>query len=252
MSEVLLLIAGLFLPLFPLSMVFNTVFDRLRAGIWRVLLLLVWPQIGIAIAYSAGIEIPTWVIVWALLTAMLYGFRALTLREVGLWTSFLATSAWALLWLTIDPNQELSRFVSYALGFSAPLALLILLCGELEKRFGAAYTGLYGGLALSLPRLSGVLVMVVLAITATPFFPGFATMLAAIFNSSADSFMVAFVAALVWLIWSWAGARLLQGLIVGPAHEEPTADLSLTVTWSYAVILGLLVICGIYSIGCLS
>ena len=61
----------------------------------------------------------------------------------------------------------------YALGFSAPLVLLALLSAGLEKRFGAAYTDLYGGLAQSIPRFSGVLVVVILAAIATPLFPGF-------------------------------------------------------------------------------
>lgn len=252
MSEVLLIFAGLFLPLFPLSMVFNTLFDRIKATKLRIALLLIWPQIGIIIAYAANIDIPGWIIFWALFTSVLYGFRALALREVGLWTSFIATSAWAILWVTLDTNQELSTLVFYALGISIPMGMLILLCGELEKRFGAAYTDLYGGLALTTPRLSGVLVMVVLAIIATPLFPGFTSMLATIIGSAVNSFSTAVTLSVIWFIWSWAGARLLQGLIVGPAHEESSPDLNLNTTWSYAAVLIVLMISGIYSIGGLS
>lgn len=252
MSEVMLLFAGLFLPLFPLSMIFNEIFERLRAPKLRIALLLIWPQFGVIIAHSSGIEIPGWIIFWALFTALLYGFRVLALREVGLWTSFMATSAWAILWLTFDSNAELMQSISYTFGFSVPLALLVLISGELEKRFGAAYTDLYGGLALTLPRLSGVLVFAVLAIIATPLFPGFAVMVSAIVGSSASSMATAMTAAGIWLLWGWAGARLLQGLIIGPAHEETTTDISATTAWLYAAILGLLVISGIYSIGGLS
>ncbi len=251
MSEVLLLLVGLFLPLFPLSMVFNEVFQRIRVASLRVVLLLIWPQIGVVIAHTAGVEIPSWLIFWALATAALYGFRALALREVGLWTSFIATSAWTILWLTVDSRADLAQLAVYALALSAPLALLALLSGELEKRFGAAYTGLYGGLALSLPRLSGVLVVVILAIVATPLFPGFVVMMAAIIESSSQSFIAAVTVAMIWLLWSWAGARLLQGIIVGPAQEEATADISVNSTWVYAAVLILLVVSGIYSIGSL-
>ena len=247
-----LLFAGLFLPLFPLSMVFNELFDRIRDVRLRIALLLIWPQIGIVVAHTVGIELPGWIIFWALLTAVLYGVRALALRDVGLWTSFIATSAWAVLWVTVDNTAELSQLVFYAVGFSAPLALLVLLSNELENRFGAAYTGLYGGLALTLPRLSGVLVMVVLAIIATPLFPAFSAMLATIIDSAAHSFTTAITVGGIWLLWSWAGTRLLHGLIIGPAHEESTADLSLNAVWLYTAILGLLAISGIYSIGYLS
>lgn len=249
MSEVLMIFAGLFLPLFPLSMVFNTIFDRVRAGRLRVVLLLIWPQIGLVIANATGADIPGWIIAWALLTSVLYGFRALALREVGLWASFMATSAWAVLWVVLDYDHTLSQLVAYTLGFSAPLALLVLLCGELEERFGAAYTDLYGGLAQTVPRLSGVLVLVVLAVIATPLFPGFVSMLAALLDSTADSLAVAVMIGVVWLLWSWAGARLLQGLVVGAAHEEKVADLALNATWFYAAALIVLVICGIYSMG---
>ncbi|MBN4078600.1 hypothetical protein JYT96_01180 [Gammaproteobacteria bacterium AH-315-C21] len=253
MSELLLLLAGLFLPLFPLSMVFNEVFQRIRVASLRVALLVIWPQIGVALVLAAGIDIPAWVGFWALFTALLYGFRALALREVGLWTGFIATSAWAVLWLvmgsTVEGQAEWFQQASYALALSAPLALLALLGGELEKRFGAAYTGLYGGLALSQPRLSGVLVFVVLAIVATPFSPGFSVMMAAIIESSLHSFFVAVTVAMIWLLWSWAGARLLQGIIVGPAQEKAKADLSINSTWVYVLILILLVVSGIYSIG---
>ena len=47
----------------------------------------------------------------------------------------------------------------------------------LERRFGAAYTGLYGGLARTIPRFSGVFVTVVVAAIATPLFPTFFIML---------------------------------------------------------------------------
>ncbi len=249
MTEGLLLLVGLFLPLFPLSMVFNEVFQRIRVANLRVVLLLIWPQIGLVIAHTASVEIPDWVIFWALGSALLYAFRALALREVGIWTSFIATSTWAILWLLMDGQSDLSKMALYALALSAPLALLALLSGELEKRFGAAYTGLYGGLALSLPRLSGVLVFVVLAIVATPFFPGFSVMMAAIIGLSPQSFFAAVTVAVIWLLWSWAGARLLQGIIVGPAQDEVKTDLSLNGTWVYSLILILLVISGTYSIG---
>ena len=252
MSDVLLLFAGLFLPLFPLSMVFNEVFDRIRNAKQRMVLLVVWPQIGIVIAFALADDIPGWLIGWALLTALLYGFRALALRDLGLWISFIATSAWAVLWVVLDNGGEYSQLFFYALGFSAPLAMLVLLGGELEKRFGAAYTGLYGGLVETLPRFSGVVVMVILAIIATPLFPSFTAMLSAIIGASANSFTTAATVSIVWLLWGWAGARLIQGLVVGPPRDDPPVDLNKNTMWTYAAILSLLVISGTFSIGGLS
>ena len=250
MSLGLIIIAGIFLPLFPLSMVFNTLFDRARNTKLRILILLVWPQIGLLIAHSAGVDIPTWVLVWAGLTALLYGFRALVLREVSMWVSFIATSSWAVLWAVMDGNATSGEMIYFALGFSIPLAILVLLASELEKRFGAAYTGLYNGIAETLPRLSGVLSMVVLAIIATPLFPAFSGMLAGIVNAASASFFAASLLSLVWLIWGWAGARLLQGLLIGEPKESVVAeDLGCGRAWGYGLLLTGLVIVGINMIG---
>src|SRR5699024_701811 len=67
-------LAGLFLPLFPLSMGFNALLGRVRNGLLRAVLLLAWPQIGLSLAFSASNEIPDWVLVVALFTAALYAF----------------------------------------------------------------------------------------------------------------------------------------------------------------------------------
>ena len=240
------LLAGLFLPLFPLSMVFTVLFARLRNATLRGALLLVWPQIGLTLVAAGDADIPSWIIAWALVTSLLYGFRALALREVGRWTSFLATSAWALLWIPALAGTEDLLVRRYALGFSAPLVLLALLAAGLEWRFGAAYTGLYGGLAQKLPRFSGVLVLVVLAAVATPLFPAFFGMLATIIVATPAAALTLVV---VWLLWSWAGARLLQGLVVGPAGEGDVPDLGPLASWAYAAVLVALVVGGVHLAG---
>lgn len=242
MSTAVYILAGLFLPLFPLSMVFNRLFARVRSPLARGLLLLAWPQAGLALLHAGDAEVPGWIVAWALATAALYALRALALREVGLWTAFLATSAWALLWVTAPSAGDPALPHLYALSFSVPLLLLTLLAAGLEQRFGAAYTGLYGGLAQALPRFAGVLVVVVLAAVATPVFPSFLTMLASIVAATPAG---ALALGGIWLLWSWAGMRLLQGLVVGPAAKDPVPDLGVAVTWTYVAALGVLVVAGL-------
>ena len=252
MSGIMLLFAGLFLPLFPLSMVFNGLFGQMQHRTLRIALLLIWPQIGVALVVASGMEVPGWLLVWALLTAIFYGFRALVLREVSLWISFIATSVWAVMWLVIGSQgvgwYELAK---YALGFSLPLVLLLLLSGELEQRFGAAYTGLYNGLAQSLPRLSWLIVMVVLAVIATPLFPAFPAVMAAMLNVAPDSFMMALMLSIAWFMWGWAGARLIQGLLIGEENQTVTAqtDMSVGKAWIYAVGLVVMALSGISMTG---
>ncbi|MGW8246614.1 MAG: hypothetical protein ACWGOV_00775 [Acidiferrobacterales bacterium] len=252
MSHLFLILAGLFLPLFPLSMVFNLLFARLRHPMLRAVVLLAWPQVGLAIIFTAGVAVPGWLLVWALLTSLLYGLRALVLREVGLWSGFVATSAWALLWILhgsgASPMQTQVQMQLFGLGISAPLVLLAFLVAGLERRFGAAYLGLYGGLAHSLPRFTGVLVVVVLAVIATPLFPTFFAMLSMIIKAFPATPIIAVGVGVVWLLWSWAGARLLQGLITGP-QQLAVADLGQANMWIYVVVLAGLMFSGVYWLG---
>ncbi|TDY01120.1 hypothetical protein [Thiohalophilus thiocyanatoxydans] len=245
------LLIGLFLPLFPLSMGFNFVLGKSRSTLLRIVLLLLWPQIGLILLPMLDSPVPGWIIPLALFTAALYALRALALRDVGQWSGFLATSAWALLWIARQGDMPMLQLHLFALGFSAPLVLLTLLGAGLARRFGAAYTGLYGGLAESLPRFSAILVLVVLAIIATPLFPTFFIMLVTVMQAATFMPLLAVGVTLVWLLWSWAGARLLQGFIVGPAGDEAVIDLNRLATGAYALALTLLVASGLYGLGVL-
>lgn len=249
MSHAGYLLAALFLPLFPLSVVFNSLLRRLRQPFLRGLLLLIWPQLGLTLVLALPGPRPDWLLPWALLSSALYAFRALTLREVNLWSGFLACSLWGLLWLVLDTHSGETAARLHALGLSAPLLLLSLLAGGLERRVGAAYAGLPGGLARSLPRFSGILVMVVLAAVATPLFPPFATMLGLMLATVPARPGTALALGGIWLLWSWAGARLLQGLVVGPAGPGAPADLNPAGTWGYVLALTALAADGLYLLG---
>jgi NADH:ubiquinone oxidoreductase subunit 4 (subunit M) len=243
------LIAGLFLPLFPLSMAFNALFERMPNTTLRTIVLLAWPQIGLVLIGASNAPVPPWVTDVAIATSVLYAFRAIALRDVNQWIGFLATSLWSLLWLFHADEMPFPLTHLHALGMSVPLVLLACLSAGLTRRFGAAYTYLYGGLAQATPRLAGVLVVAVLAIIATPLFPAFFTMTTLIADTVESSPVLASLMLLVWLLWSWAGARLLQGLIVGPAKEDKVADLSPVATWAHVAVLIVLVGGGIYAMG---
>jgi hypothetical protein len=242
MMELDLVIIGVFLPLFPFSMAFNAVLERLQHPLLRSVLLLAWPQIGLLALSTQTTDIPTWLLGWALLTSLLYAFRLVAMREMGYWTGFLATSAWALLWLPTYAGVPPSQLWTFAAGFSVPLVFLTLLAQALQRHYGAAYTQLYGGLARRMPRFAGVLVVSVLAATATPLFPTFFAMLHTLIVSQP---IPAVALTVIWLIWSWAAARLLQGLIVGPAEPSPELDLGISATWGYATGLAGLVVAGL-------
>ncbi len=236
MSTLGYLLIGFFLPLFPFSIGFNALLTRVTNLPLRLILLLAWPQIGLLLLAQTDGAPPAWIVTWAMATSLLYSLRLLAVRELGRWIAFLATAAWGLLWLLPAAQAAL-----HALWFSLPLLLLALLTASLERRFGGAYTGIYQGLAQAMPRFSAVLVITVLAAVATPPAPTFFSMLSAFLNAT-PGLMSGLVA--VWLLWTWAAARLLQGLIVGPGTCEAAVDLERAGAWTYTAALLTLVVGG--------
>jgi len=54
----------------------------------------------------------------------------------------------------------------------------------------------------------------------------------------------------VWLLWSWAAARLIQGFIVGrPAADSSVQDISLPVSWGLAMAFTALLLTGVLLTG---
>ena len=250
MTELMIiLLAGIFLPLFPMSMVFNAVLDNIKQPWLRVFLFTAWPLCGVSIVFFSNVTIPDWVVTLALITSTLYALRMLTLREVNQWNGFLATSIWSLLWLSLMHDTPEKLLYVYALSMTAPLVLLVMLSAGLEKRFGAAYTGLYGGLARTIPRFSGILVTVIVAAVATPLFPTFFIMFDMVVETISYMPIAAMALLLIWLLWSWAGALLIQGLIVGRASKTKIADINMPTISFYSTALLVLAFVGIYMSG---
>lgn len=240
------LIAAVFLPLFPLGMIFNAIFQRLPMAWARVLLLLLWPLPGLWILHNTTAQIPDGLLYWALFSALLYGFRAVVVREVGMWTGFLATSAWALSWIALAEGIVMESGVLQVLSFSLPLALVVILVAEIERRYESAYGGVVSGLAQAHPRLSGIMVLAMLAAIGSPLFPAFFTMLSTITHVITPLPAIALGLVFVWLLWSWSGVRLLQELLVGPALKAQHKDISQGHTVVYGSMLLALIPGGLY------
>ena len=218
------LIIGLFLPLFPFSMLFNWLFARLEHPGLRIMLLVAWPLTGLVLVDALALDTArdlSLILGWAIITALLYALRMLVIRELNHWTGFLATSLWALLWIPVSQGERFASLQLDVLGFTAPLLLLIIVAAMLSQRFGAAFAGLYNGIAIQLPRLSTVLVISVLAAIGTPLFPTFFSMLS--FMMSGSVFAAAAIL-ITWLLWSWGGALIIQGFAVGESERVKTRE----------------------------
>jgi len=250
MQHMSLFIAAIFLPLFPLGMIFNAVFQRIRNPWLRAVLLIVWPLAGVGLIQLTSLKVTDVVVVWALCSAVLYGYRAVVVREIGVWTGFLATSAWSLVWIAHAAGMLADELTMYVLAFSLPLVLLVFLTAELERRYESAYAGIVCGIAQAQPRLSGVFVLTLLAAIGSPLFPGFFAMLNSITHAAVTFPLVASGVAVVWLMWSWSGIRLLQELMVGRcAGTQADDDIAQGMTLTYGLSLLLLVMGGLFVSG---
>lgn len=252
MQAIYWIIAGIFLPLFPLGMIFNALFQRTRIAWLRAVLLVAWPLPGVWILQTMPGGIPNSVLLWALFSAVLYGFRAVVVRDFGVWMGFLATSAWSLGWVFLAVGVTSNDLLYQVQAFSLPLALLALLVAELERRYESAYAGVVSGVAQTHPRLAAMLVLAVLAVIGSPLFPAFFSML----NNVAHAINLLPIAAggllAVWLLWSWSGARLLQEMLVGPVASVRHNDISHGMAIIYGLSFSILVIVGLYLVGSMS
>jgi len=240
------IVAALFLPLFPLGSVFNAVFQRARHPGLRAVLLLLWPLAGIYLFQLVPFTGSTWLTWWALFSAALYGLRAVVVRDVSVWTGYLATSAWSLTWVMLLPGASPDVPVLHVLAFNLPLVLLVFLSAGLERRYGSAFAGIVSGVAQAQPRLAGLFVATLLAVIGSPLFPAFFAMLGGIARAGAVLPFAAFGMALVWLLWSWSGIKLLQELLVGPATTTAHADVAQGSLATFVLSLLALVAGGLY------
>lgn len=246
MTSMGLLLAGFFLPLFPMSIVFNYVFQRASSAWLRVFIILVWPLPGLWLIENSTTELVDIYVYWALFTAVLYGFRTVVVKELSVWTGFIATSAWSLLWVAEYIGATVNDLVMHAYAYSVPLVLLALIVARLERQYESAYVGVVTGLAQEQPRMTGIVVVVILAVIGSPVFPSFFSLLSNINNVVLSLPSVAMAIALVWLLWSWSGVRLLQELVVGDPAVFRHDDISFGQTMLFGLSFILLVTGGFY------
>ncbi|WP_407275383.1 hypothetical protein [Halothiobacillus sp. DCM-1] len=236
MTLFLLLLAGIFLPLFPFSMIFSAVFSRLSHPVARILLLLLWPQAGVWLLAQAGLPLASpFFVGWAIFTFLLYALRLLTVRDLFQWSAMLLISATTLTWLLASTTADRLLLQQFVLWLTVAPVFLVFLAEALKVRFGAAYAGLFTGLARRLPRLSALLVFSVLAAMALPIFPAFFSMLGLMVQSPIHWGVPVLIG---WLFWTWAGTRLLNGFVFGTPSQTTATDLCLGKT--LAIGLGLM------------
>jgi NADH:ubiquinone oxidoreductase subunit 4 (subunit M) len=167
-------------------------------------------------------------------------------KELSVWTGFIATSAWSLLWVAEYLGARVDDLIMHAFAFSLPLVLLAILVARLERQYESAYVGVVTGLAQEQPRMTGIFVVVILAVIGSPLFPSFFSLLSNINNVVMVMPSIALAIVLVWLLWSWSGIRLLQELVVGDPAVIQYDDISHSMTIVFFISFVLLVAGGLY------
>jgi hypothetical protein len=236
MKILLLLAAGFLLPLYPLSVVPSLLLQRRprvagaakqrrRSPVFTAFLLLALPLLG-SVLMSLGLGpdpaahngIATAFAIWGGLSSVLYSFRLLTARDGDIWVSHLYCSALALAW--VGAAYGVSPLLP-AIGMATSLIPLVFLLNELTRRFGTARGGLYPGLSMRMPMFSYLFVAAVLVAIAVPFSPGFFAIATLAFGGVAtDKILFLVPIGVSWVLWSWAGVNLLNGIVWGAARDD--------------------------------
>ena len=234
LASLLFLLAGLFLPLYPLSIGINLLLQRastangggrLAQPAARTALILLTPligvgliQLGLSLGGDQGRSLITVFAVWGGLTSLLYAFRLLSVRDGQIWIAQLYSSALALIWIGAAHQAPL---LLPALGLALSLLPLLWLLSELSRRFGIARVGLYPGLGIRMPVFASLFVAAVLVAIGVPFSPAFFAVANIAFGGvGANELLTLVPVGLAWLLWTWAGVNLLTGLVVGVPRED--------------------------------
>jgi hypothetical protein len=234
MTLLLLLLAAVFLPLYPLSMLTTSLLQRgapdaapsrLGSARAKAALMILWPVLGtgllsaaLALADERSEGMLTALAVWGGATSVLYAFRLLSARDAHIWMSQLFASALALIW--VGAAHGVSPLLP-ALGLAAPMLPLLFLFRELSTRFGIARSGLYRGLGLRMPLFSGLFIVAALMAVAVPLSPSFfAIAEVAMGGVAANEALTLVPVGLSWLLWTWAGVNLLSGIVFGVPRED--------------------------------
>ncbi|MDI3259599.1 MAG: hypothetical protein QJR02_07875 [Sinobacteraceae bacterium] len=212
---------AVFVPLFPLSMIFNAAYAAVRWTWVRLVMLLLWPQIGLWLVPAASAapahRLAPWLSLLGLATGVFYAWRLLSVRALNVWVAFWATSAWSLAWGVMLAGGHGADLRIAMAGVSVTAAALACGVRALADCWGEAYLGPRHGLGRQAPRLAGVLVVGLLAAMGTPVLPMFFVMLWLVMHTDGYGVVGAMV---VWLLWSWSAARVWQVLLFGAERKE--------------------------------
>jgi hypothetical protein len=226
LEELLTTLAVLFLlPIFPFSMVTNFILSKFKGLMLLFVLTCMFLAGALLLSTYENQMLVEIVSVVALFSTMFYALRLLSVSHAYNYLIFYYStiSGFAWLWKSVDGNM-----LVFFIAFSLPIIGFGVLIAFLDKQFKTTYFKAFKGLGDVVPRFSVLLVISVVALIFTPYFPGFR-----IFIQEVVKFDIYYLFAIVlsWLLISWSGITLIEKLIYGvPQRKLHYRDLSLLQT----------------------
>ncbi len=200
------------LPLFPLSMVAVSLMGKFKG--LRSPVIVILPLVGLF--FLSELEGPSpWARWLALITSVLYSFRALGVESLSRWLLYTYISAVALLWFL--PPLKPSEVALVGVLYVIPFLVISLVDRVVESRFGSSNFRVVKGLGLGAPLLGFVITLSVLGAIGVPTSMIFAHFVSLYYPQ--DVIRVA-ILGLIWFFWGWSAIRVLSRMVFGGVRES--------------------------------
>ena len=243
------LIAGLFLPLFPFHVVYVTALTRAPRGI-TVALSILLPAIGVG---GAAVLIPklpqsalSAVSVMAAFGAVWGSIKALVQVRVSRLLAYAGLALYSVLWWHLAQAGQLTpHSMLYASAVTLALGGLVFGWDRVRARYGDLDLTQIGGLVKPMPRFALCMALLVMAVAGLPPFALFFSYLAMLFSPSTtmSAGLVAVIAA--WFAASWYMFGLMKRLLFGPHRTDLRyEDIGPAEIGAFAVVIALLILLG--------
>jgi NADH:ubiquinone oxidoreductase subunit 5 (subunit L)/multisubunit Na+/H+ antiporter MnhA subunit len=243
------LVAGLFLPLFPFHVVYVTALTRAPRGL-TVALSILLPALGVG---GAAVLIPklpppalSAVGVLAAVGAVWGSIKALVQVRVSRLLAHAGLALYSVLWWHLAQVGKLTpHSMVYASAVTLALGGLTLGWDRVRVRHGDLDLNQIGGLFKPMPRFALCMALLVMAVAGLPPFAQFFGYLAMLLGPSTklSAGLVAVIAA--WFAASWYMFGLMRRLLFGPHRTDLRyEDLGPAEIGAFVVVIALLILLG--------
>ena len=250
-SVVLVAVAGLLLPLFPLHGVFISITTSAPRQI-SILLVVVAPILGILafcnLLPQMTAELLEATSILSLCGALYATIKAIVQDQVQQRIAYGTMALYAILWWHMGSAGELTTSATL---FAASLILasfgLFFGWDRIRLRYGNLDLNQLGGLFLQMPRLALCFALLVMAIVGLPPFGLFFGYIGMLLDSQVSAGLGVTIALIAWFSASWVFFKLMQRLLFGTSRCDPSGDdlNGSEIAIFVAVILALLTLSGV-------